>query len=114
MGGDANSGEVAIYDHDQGCHISGSSTGLQYVLYHHGERRHISLTLEGSRFSGHDYGRSTRFRGWVGADSISIFEEETCKRFVYSLWVSLVPPWSNLADEKGIEPEQTDSGSQTA
>jgi len=110
MGGAASSRMIAIYDHGQGCHISGSSNGLQYSLYHHGERRPISLTLHGSSFSGHDYGRSTRFRGTVEGESISLFEDATCRQFAYSLDVSLDPPWSELPEETTIEPDQPDPG----
>ena len=108
MSGAADSRMIAIYDHDRGCHISGSGNGLQYSLYHHGERRPISFTLEGSAFSGHDYGRSTRFSGTVEGDSISIIEDAMCRRFGYSLVVSLDPPWSILPDETAIEPDQPD------
>lgn len=114
MDGTVKGPMVAIYDHDQLCHISGSGNGLQYILFHHGKHRPVCLTLEGSGFCGHDYGRSTRFRGSVEGDFISVCEDGTARQFGYTLMVSLEPPWSDLADETGIEPDQPDPGSQTA
>lgn len=112
MGGEANSRVIAIYDHAQGCHISGNGSGSQYSLFHHGERRPISLTLQGSSFSGHAYGRSTRFRGTVEGNFISVVEDGSARPFGYSLVESLEPPWSAPKDETGIDLDQTDPGLQ--
>jgi len=106
MNGTAKGRLVAIFDHDQRCHISGSSDGFQYSLFHHGDHRLISLTLQGSVFSGHDYGRSASFTGMVEDNSIRLFEPATCREFSYSLDVSLEPPWSDLA-AAGIEPDRS-------
>jgi len=115
MNGTAKGRLVAIFDHDRRCHISGSGNGFQYSLYHHGENRLISLTLQGSVIGGHDYGRSASFTGTVEDNSISLFEPATCRQFSYSLVVSLEPPWSDLADNASIEPDRsTDPGFQPA
>jgi len=107
MNGTAKGRLVAIFDHDQRCHISGSGNGLQYSLYHDGENRLISLTLQGSVISGHDYGRSAGFTGTAQDNSISLFEPATCRHFSYSLDVSLEPPWSDLAGNASIEPDRS-------
>ncbi|HME00678.1 MAG TPA: hypothetical protein VKM93_25520 [Terriglobia bacterium] len=111
MNGTVKGRLVVIFDHDQQCHISGSGNGFQYSLYHHGENRLMSLNLQGSFFSGHDYGCSASFTGTVQDDSISLFEPATCRQFSYSLVVSLEPPWSDLAGDASVEPDRsTDPG----
>ncbi len=107
MNGTAKGRLVAVFDHEQRCHISGSGNGFQYSLYHHGENRLMSLTLQGSVFSAHDYGRSASFTGTVQDDSISLFEPATCRQFSYSLVVSLEPPWSDYEGEAEIEPDRS-------
>jgi len=106
LSGAAQGGVVSIYDHNQGCHISGSANGLQYLLFHHGLRRHICLTLAGSEFTGHDYGRSPSVSGWVIDDGIVVVEPAMSKQFGYTLMVSLDPPWTEL--ENKAEPEEAD------
>ena len=45
MSGDVKTGGVAVYDYEQRCHITGSGGSL----YHHGNRAHITLQLNGAR-----------------------------------------------------------------
>lgn len=99
---------VAIYDHGQGCHISGGGDGLQYLLFHHGECRSLHLTVHGNDFIGHDYGRTSRIRGRVIDDSIWLVEEATSREFRYLLAESLEPPWSEQAEKADIETDQAD------
>lgn len=44
MSGDVKTGGVAVYDYEQRCHITGSGGSL----YHHGNRAHITLQLNGA------------------------------------------------------------------
>lgn len=44
MSGDVKTGGVAVYDYEQRCHITGSGGSL----YHHSNRAHITLQLNGA------------------------------------------------------------------
>ena len=44
MSGDIKTGGVAVYDYEQRCHITGSGGSL----YHHGNRAHITLQVNGA------------------------------------------------------------------
>lgn len=54
---------VRIYDEDKRCSISGSGSNGNYVLYHFGEQKFISLNIEKNSFNGLDHGSYTYFNG---------------------------------------------------
>ena len=108
LSGAAEGGVVSIYDHDQKCHISGTANGQRYFLFHHGLGRQFCLTLQGSEFSAHDYGRSTAVTGWVLDDGVVIVEPTKSEKFGYTLKVTLDPPWKELADQGELEDPGTE------
>lgn len=79
--GDVGTGNVNVFDYEQGCHISGS---LQ-SLFHYGNGRHIQLTVEGGHFSGFDYNSGRHFNGNVQGNNISLFDYEHGQYFNYSV-----------------------------
>jgi len=108
LSGAAEGGIVSVYDHDQNCHISGTANGAQYFLFHHGLGRQFCLTLQGSEFSAHDYGRSAGVTGWVLDDGVVVVEPVKSEKFGYTLKVTLDPPWKELPDKakpEELEPE---------
>lgn len=72
---------IAAYDYTQHCHISGGYSSL----YHFGERHHLSLKIDGDRFSGFDYGERCHFSGSVSGNSVSMFDYGVGSYFNYSV-----------------------------
>lgn len=72
---------IAAYDYTQGSHISGSYSSL----YHYGESQHISLRIEGNKFTGFDYGESCHFSGSVNGNSISLYDYGVSSYFNFSI-----------------------------
>jgi hypothetical protein len=54
-----------ISDQEESCHLSGDGTGSRFSLYSDSDRQHITLTIRGDCFVGHDDGSSTNFSGRV-------------------------------------------------
>lgn len=81
ISGSINGGNVALYDHDRGCHSSGSGGGL----YDYGRSAHVSLHMNGSNFSGYDYGDGHHFSGSVNGNSVSLYDYGESSHFNYSL-----------------------------
>src|SRR2546425_12638848 len=76
---------VQIFDHDQGCHFSGSGNGKQYSLHHYGDGCHVDLRLNGSQFTGYAYGTGSHFTGQVNGGSISVYDYKESGYFNYSI-----------------------------
>lgn len=72
---------IAAFDYTQGSHISGSYSSL----YHYGEGNHISLRIEGDRFSGFDYGESCHFSGSVNGNSVTLYDYGVSSYFNFSI-----------------------------
>lgn len=83
--GTVNKRTVEIFDYDQGCHISGESSGSEFSLFHYGSSHFIDLRISGNAFEGFDYGSSTFFSGDVNGGSISLFDYQKGNFFQYSI-----------------------------
>lgn len=81
ISGNVDTNNINIYDHDRGCHISGSPSNL----YDYGNSAHIQLNMNGSQFSGYDYHTSNHFSGNVNGTSISIYDHETSTHYNYNV-----------------------------
>jgi hypothetical protein len=81
MSGAVKAGSVAVYDHEQRCHI----TGAGGTLYHYGNHAHITLQLNGPNFSGYDYDSKAHFSGTVNQQSISVYDYGAKAFYNYSL-----------------------------
>ena len=81
MSGSVDESHVSVYDYDKSCHISGSLSSL----YHYGESQHVSLKLDGTKFSGYDYGTSSHFSGTVNGKSVSLYDYSCSSYFNYSI-----------------------------
>lgn len=81
ISGSLDANQISIYDHSEGCHISGSFPSV----YHHGNGKHISIQMNGSSFSGYDYDESCHFSGSVNGTSISIYDYGESSHFNYSV-----------------------------
>ena len=85
ISGDIQSDYVKIYDHDQGCYISGTGINGSYSLYHHGDGHNINLEIEGNSFRGTDSSTSCDFNGNINGNSISIYDRENGSNFEYDI-----------------------------
>ena len=81
ISGDVGDQNVNVYDHDRGCHVSGSPDNL----YDYGNSAHIQLNVDGSQFSGYDYHTSSHYSGDVNGSSVSIYDHETSTHYNYSV-----------------------------
>lgn len=81
ISGSVDASRVAVYDYDRGCHFSGSTTGL----YDYGRSAHVSITWNGSRFTGYDYGDRHHFSGSVNGSSVSLYDYGESNYFNYSI-----------------------------
>lgn len=76
---------VKIYDEDQNSAISGSGSNGNYVLYHFGERKFISLNIEKNSFNGLDHGSYTYFNGTVRGNKIKFHDFAENKKYEFLL-----------------------------
>ncbi len=80
--GTVSASSVSVYDHAEGCHVSGNLPNL----FHHGDGRHIQLVIgNGQHFTGFDYGTGSHFSGRVSGRSVSLYDYEHGQHFNYSL-----------------------------
>ncbi len=80
ISGAVNSSNVNIYDHDRGCHVTGSPSNL----FDYGVSSHIQLNMNGTQFSGYDYHSGNHFSGNVNNKAVSIFDYETSSYYNYN------------------------------
>jgi hypothetical protein len=81
VSGSVTGTSVNLYDHDRGCHVSGSPSNL----YDHGEGNHLSLTMQGMRFDGYDHGSAWHYSGDISGSSVTIYDHETAEHHHYSV-----------------------------
>lgn len=81
MSGAVTSSGVSVYDHEQRCHIAGSSVSL----YHYGNRAHITLQLNGANFSSYDYDSNAHFSGTANSRNLQVYDYETRAHYNYLL-----------------------------
>ena len=81
VSGSVNGNNVSLYDHDRGCHFSGSGGGL----YDYGRSASVSLQVNGASFSGYDYGDGHHFSGTVSGSLISLYDYGKSAHFNYSI-----------------------------
>lgn len=78
--GSISNASVSIYDHDRGCHITGTIPGL----YDHGIGGHIQLTINGNAFKGYDFHSGSHFSGTINGTNISIYDFQESTHFNYN------------------------------
>jgi len=82
---DVNAQNISVYDHERGCHISGSeSSKNKYSLYDYGLSNHIDLEMKNRGFSGYDYDSGSHFEGTMSGGSVSFYDFETGEFYEYS------------------------------
>ena len=69
------------YDHDRGCHITGSPP----QLYDHGNQKHLTLEVKGQAFSGYDFDSQQHFSGRVNGSSITLYDHGDGAHHNYSI-----------------------------
>jgi hypothetical protein len=79
--GAVTSNEANIYDHDRGCHFSGSISNL----YDYGRSAHVSLNMNLNQFNGFDYGDGHHYSGTINGSSVSIYDHGLGEYFSYTL-----------------------------
>jgi hypothetical protein len=77
--GNVWAGNVKVYDHSEGCHISGCGT----ALYHEKDSSHIQLSVHGRNFSGYDHHTACLFSGTVSGSSVNLYEHNlsSCHKY---------------------------------
>lgn len=81
ISGTVSSSHVSIYDHDRGCHFSGSPPSL----YDYGRSCHVTIEINSNSFNGYDYGDSQHFSGSVNGNSVSVYDYGESSHFNYSV-----------------------------
>ena len=59
------------YDFGAQAHIGGAKSG---TMYHYGLSAHISLRVDGDRFSGYDYASGSHFSGNISGSTIRLYD----------------------------------------
>ncbi|MEO0026425.1 MAG: hypothetical protein ABIK54_06670 [candidate division WOR-3 bacterium] len=77
--------QILVYDPEANCRISGYGEEDSYSIYHHGNRHHIELKIEGSGFEGYDYGSGSRFSGSVEGSSVVILDGQERKYYYFTI-----------------------------
>lgn len=85
FGGDVSLSNIAIFDYDKKCQVSGLGSLDSINLYHFGNKNHIFLNIEETHFNGFDYDTNSHFSGDVMGRSITIFDYELNTYFNYSI-----------------------------
>jgi hypothetical protein len=81
INGSVEASNVAVFDYDRGCHFSGSPPNL----FDYGRQAHVSLEINGSRFSGFDYGDGHHFSGTVNGNAVALYDYGESAHFNYSV-----------------------------
>jgi hypothetical protein len=81
VSGNISATSVAIYDHDRNDHISGTHTNL----YDHNLNAHLSLNMNGSHFTGYDYGSGFHYSGHINCHLVTIFDNENNQHHQYTV-----------------------------
>ena len=81
MSGSIDGNTIGVYDHNRGCHFSGTLPSL----YDYGTRAHVSLEIDGSQFNGYDYAGRHHFSGSVSGSSVQVYDYGESKHFSYAL-----------------------------
>lgn len=81
--GQIEEGIIKLQDEDQKCTISGSGNNGNYVLYHFGERKFISLNIDKNSFNGLDHGSYTYFNGTVSKNRIKFHDFSENKKYEF-------------------------------
>ena len=76
---------IKVFDEDRDCSISGSGSNGNYVLYHFGERKFISLNIEKNSFNGLDHGSYTYFNGTVRENKVKFHDFSENKKYEFVL-----------------------------
>ncbi len=76
---------VKIFDEDQKCSISGSGSNGNYVLYHFGDRKFISMNIEKTSFNGLDHGSYTFFNGTIRKNKVKFHDFADDKKYEFVL-----------------------------
>ncbi|SEO06178.1 hypothetical protein SAMN05443254_1171 [Bradyrhizobium sp. OK095] len=69
------------YDYEAGAHIGNSGSNL----YHYGVGSHISLNVNGNKFSGYDYDGGHHFTGSVTGKTVNLYDYGEGSYFNYSV-----------------------------
>lgn len=85
LGGVLSPASVNVFDYTHGCHFSGGGDGRTFVLLHSGVNNHVSLSVQGDRFSGYDHDSGRPFSGMVRRYLIRIYDPELNRVFSYSI-----------------------------
>ncbi len=79
--GQAGASRVSVFDYTQSCHITGTLPNL----FHYGDGHHLSLKIQGQKFTGFDYLQSQHFSGSVSGNRITLFDYGDSSYYNYTL-----------------------------
>ena len=109
MGGTVNETCVNVYDFSENCQLTGQISKGCFLLFHHGERVHVSIEILEQSFRGYDHSAGQHFSGVVNGPKISIKDEGDLRSYAY--WCES-PQWTRLpgqetgSTENGVESKE--------
>ena len=83
--GEVSRERVHVYDHDQGCTISGSGSHGKLSLYHQGDGGYIQLELHRNGFTGYDHVTGSYFHGSLNRGLIVLYDLSESAYFHYRI-----------------------------
>ncbi|WP_063897285.1 hypothetical protein [Caballeronia zhejiangensis] len=81
FGGTVDGENVNVYDHERGCHFSGTLP----QVYDYGTGAHVSIEINGSNFSGYDFGAGHHFNGTVNGANVQLYDFDASEYFNFQL-----------------------------
>jgi hypothetical protein len=85
MSGQCSSAKVHVFDYENSCFIEGRLLGTGYQLFHHGERCHVQMNVNGNMFEGFDFGSSRAFNGKMEGRTVALFDKDFGEWFYYTI-----------------------------
>lgn len=81
INGAVSGSRINIYDNERKSHLRGTVGSF----YDSDTGAHLSINVDGNRFSGRDHDNNCRYSGTVNGKSIAFYDYEESKHFNYSV-----------------------------
>ena len=84
MSGAVTPEHLDVHDREQSCHFSGDGISHKFSLYD-ADQHHVTLTMKGDCFVGHDYESSTGFSGKVQGNLLNFYACKNGSSFTFRM-----------------------------
>lgn len=81
VSGSVSKSQINLYDHERKSHLRGTVANF----YDGDEGAHLSINIDGKRFSGRDHDNNCRYSGTVNGKAVTFYDYEESKHFNYSV-----------------------------